>query len=62
MPSEVRKVYDLPATTLIILGLRPLYLGRSPKSTDRYGRPEAFRTSDGIAARPVTAFGSPDYF
>ena len=49
MPPDVRKRSALPSIGQTNLGLRPKP-GRSPEfNVELAGRPEAFRTSDGIA-------------
>jgi hypothetical protein len=55
MPSDVRKVSDLPGEPPLALGLRPLQeLGAQPRDySGGYGRSESFRTSGGTAVRTM---------
>jgi hypothetical protein len=52
LPPDVRKRSALPFPPAMNLGASPQQIGRSPNREDgRAGRPEAFRTSAGIAGK-----------
>jgi len=53
LPSDVRKCSALPQGFVELPGCART-LGEAQKHSSDFGRPEAFRTSDGTAATQVT--------